>query len=182
MNDVESLLKRKLQVEKMIDTIQVPEYNMFAKIMPLFIPQVQDSRIKVQTFNPPPKPITPGLLPNPHFSAQLNLPQKEDPPHITKEINIFSQKTLNKELDKIVHKAFYKALNKLGMGRFKEGKEKIFKLNVFDSPTDRLLTNEEVYEKTQRIVEKLNGIMMDYKSFEHETLMKIKGLEKYVLD
>jgi len=50
----------------------------------------------VQTFNPPPKPITPGLLPNPHFKANLNLPLKEDSPAVTREINIFSERQLNK--------------------------------------------------------------------------------------
>jgi len=33
-------------------------------------------------------------------------------------------------------RAFYRALNRLGMGKFKEGNNKIFRLNVFDSPTD----------------------------------------------
>lgn len=45
-------------------------------------------------------------------------------------------------MSKIVKRAFYKALNKMGMGRYREGSGKIFRLNIFDNQTDRVVNNE----------------------------------------
>lgn len=79
------------------------------------------------------------MLQNPHFSYELNLPIQVDPPKVTKELNIVTADQLSEEVRKVVKRSFFKALEKAGLGKFRDAKSEIYRFNIFNSNTDRFL-------------------------------------------
>lgn len=80
------------------------------KVMPTMIPQINDPRIIVQTFNSPISPILPGTLPDPKLNLNVSLPSqtKAPPRDIIIEEHKLSKKyrKMNKYLKKELVKGF----------------------------------------------------------------------------
>ena len=173
---LKKMLTRNLMVEKLLDTILVPDYNMNPTMMALQIPQIQDPRMVIQTFNPPTMPLEKGMLPDPHFHYTIELPQKEEP-EVAKEINLVVPEKVEDVVKNDIKKAFIGALSKFRHMNFTTKKEGIYRVNVFNTATDRVLREGIMYKKINELTAKLSKIKGNYKLFKDGIQKKLKSLK-----
>jgi len=158
---------------------------MISEIMPVAIPQVTDPRITIQTFNAPTPPILPGVLPVPKVHLDIDLPKQNNPKanqvYIDNEVvKEDSGQGFRNELKDAVESAFLKALeddyNQPKLHNLARHKRKIVKVNVLDSPIERLLNNVDEEKKASEVVGFLRKIKEEYSSFEDQVQTKMKYL------
>ena len=177
LKDLKKKKSRMNMLSAAIDMIQVPSYKPVSLIQAFQIPQISDSRIKVLTVNPPSKPILPGMLPNPHFKMNLEIPENEPEKNITKDINLVTGEKLEGIVSKIVKKSFLRALSKVRGKEYINKKNGIFRINVFGSGSQRLLDSDKIRSKSELIEAKLNRVLGAYESFGSELEKKLGFLD-----
>jgi hypothetical protein len=154
--------------------------------MPVAIPQVTDPRITIQTFNAPTPPILPGVLPTPKIHLDINLPKQNNPKSNTviidnEVIKEDSGKGFRNELKDTIESAFLKALeddyNSPSLKNLAKHKRKIVKVNVLDSPVERLMNQLSEEKKVSQVTGFLHKIKEEYDAFQDQVQSKMKYLD-----
>ena len=148
----------------MFMTIKVPTYKMYHLMYAAHIPQVQDPKISIQTFNPPPISLQKGMMPDPYYYYRMKIPQKPEP-DVSKEIHVAVPRSVQDRLKDDVKKAFIEALGEYKHTPFGEGNKSAYKLNIFNSKADRLYDNTLIRGKLSKIYEKMEKIKAGYELF-----------------
>lgn len=154
--------------------------------MPVAIPQVTDPRITIQTFNAPTPPILPGVLPVPKVHLDITLPKQNNPKANTviidnEVVKEDSGKGFKNELKDTIESAFLKALeddySSPKLHNLAKHKRKIVKVNVLDSPVERLLNRVSEQKKVSQVTGFLHKIKEEYDSFQDQVQTKMKYLD-----
>ena len=177
-------MNRKLPIGKMMDQIKVPRYHMNDLILPVSIPQISDARINVQTFNPPPKPLLPGMLPTEKYMYHIKVPENEEKPdeeihyHHKRNLNLILPGTFDKKLNNIVQEAFDEAFKK-HIGNHPEDNisSRQFNVNILESDGERKMKDEMVHQKIKNVVSRIAVLNQKYAGFQNEVQSKVASLD-----
>ena len=141
-------------------------------IMPIMMPQINDPRIVVQTFNAPNPPILPGALPQAKIVMNVELP-KQRPKHVIvhrKVINVPIQREeieLEKHLKDEFESQFETALNKdylqtrahkNGVSVHMKNEPMKTKVQMLLTPTSRLIQQYSTQKRVERIENKIESL------------------------
>lgn len=181
-NTLSKTLNRKLAIDKLMDKILVPRYDIHPLIMPMSIPQISDPRITVQTFNPPPKPLAPGMLPKEDFRYRIDVPNAKPSAvapkhHVRRTLDVFLPGQFNTEMSDLVEDAFKSALsehleNHPGLQLNRDA----FKFNIFDTSTERRLKNAESEQRLAALTARVARLNNAYRTFRLQIADRFKNL------
>ena len=159
--------------------IYPPRYKMYSMMYAAHVPQVQDPKISVQTFNPPPISLQKGMMPDPHYYYRMKIPEKPEP-DVTKEIHLGVPRSMQDRLKDDIKKAFVGALSEYKHTPFGEGNHSAYKLNVFNSKADRLLDGSLIRHKIGMIYDKIKRLKAGYELFRNGVEKKLDGLNSVI--
>lgn len=165
-------LKRKLfDISSMAGGFAPIDQRMVHSMNAALIPQIEDPRITLHTFNAPNTPILPANLPKPVVKLNIELPKpfaKSAPIIIKKQKSEPYLEIVKKD----VEKAFIEALSKDSNREYINSKvAPKLRVTVFGSDTERGLVQSKVESRVDRILDRISGIDSQYKLFQ-------QGIEK----
>lgn len=180
-NALNKTLSRHLMIDKLMDKVMVPRHDLHPLIMPMSIPQISDARITVQNFNPPPLPLVAGMLPKDEKTYKITIPENHEHDnsgvHHQKNLNLFLPGKFNNEVKQIVDEAFTEAFKKYVANH--PGAvlpDNRFKMNVFDTPTERELSKEETSRRIDSVFGRIERLTAEYCRFKGDVEVKVKKL------
>jgi hypothetical protein len=172
-------LNRRLGIDKLMDMVMIPRYDEHPLIMPMSIPQISDARITVQTFNSPPKPLAPGMLPKQDFKYNINIPERQEHvhPHQKKIINVVLPGQFDEELRGIVANSFRSALQRhLATHPGLQIAEDAFKFNILETPTERTLQTSEIDRRMSGVTQRIAALNKSYRTFQSELAERLQHM------
>lgn len=183
---LEKVVSRHLMIDKLMDKVMVPRSDHHPLVMPMSIPQISDARITIQNFNPPPMPLTSGMLPQDKYQYDVKIPENTSKSQISaiqyhtpvqKNMNLIMPGSYDKDVQKIIREAFDDAMKKhLAKHQNLNVAGSIYKLNVFDSPTNRLLNEKDINHRIGKVFERINGLKSNYMQFQKQVDEKMHRL------
>lgn len=175
-------MQRELAVALMFPLMQEPNYHLKPLMMPLMMPQISDARINIQTFNPPPAPLVPGVLPNPHFKYDMMVPEKTLTTVVDRrwrDVNLKMDRADSREARKMIKRSLERALEKYNGVKVLRNGDPVenVRLNTFSSDTERQLGERRASQKLDKILRKLEGVADRYRGFQLEVSRKMDFLK-----
>jgi hypothetical protein len=160
--------------------------SLISEIMPISIPQITDPRITLQTFNAPTPPILPGVLPVPEVHMDITLPKQNNPKasQVIIDNEIIKEdhgRGFRNELKSTIESAFFEALEddwrSPKLENLARKKPKLMKVNIIETPAERLLFSIKASEKSSRLKSHLQKLSDQYEEFDEQVQSKMKNLE-----
>lgn len=155
-----------------------PRYDLLPLIMPVNMPQVSDARITVQTFNPPPMPLQPGMVPAADYHYNVTIPEIKQHRKHTKEINLSYHGKFTDDMKNVMVAALNNALEKhhqAHLGNVDQPKDYV--INVFETPTDRYLQEVTMKSRVKNILTRIKSLKEDNDVFQQQVTQKMKYLD-----
>jgi hypothetical protein len=178
INQLKKNKNRLLPIGPLLDFMTEPRYDLLPLIMPTSIPQVSDARITVQTFNPPPMPLEPGMVPAADYQFKVKLPEIKHQNKRTKEVNLTIGGKFTEVMKNVVAGAFNRALKKhdnAHLGNIDHPNDYI--INVFEDNTERYLDSISINARIARIANKIKHLREQHEEFGSQIQDKIRFLD-----
>lgn len=171
-------LKRKLfDISDMAGGYMPVDQRMTHSMNAALIPQIEDPRITLHTFNAPNTPILPSSLPKPKIKLNIQLPKPfaKSPPIIIKEERSIPFIDIVK---KDVEKAFIDALSKDRNMQYINSKvAPKLRVTLLTSTTERSLVQTKIENKIDKILDKIKNLDSQYNLFQQGIDEKLDYLD-----